>query len=169
MKIKNIVKLFCISTLFVMACSLYEEEKKAYEAEKKEIDALLSDILKLENKELGGEKKFKDYKDKINQLKEKFKDVDNAELKEKLLKLQSLFEDKLAAKLAALRAAKQTIEGISNKDDQTSKNKIWSESKLVGVTIKFSGNNTTGKGAEMSKEAVGQIDKIIEFLEEGTH
>ncbi len=28
MKIKNIVKLFCISILFVMACNLYVEEKK---------------------------------------------------------------------------------------------------------------------------------------------
>ncbi|WP_422850235.1 fibronectin-binding protein RevA [Borreliella afzelii] len=46
---------------------------------------------------------------------------------------------------------------------------MWAEAKLVGVTVKFSGSNTSGKGAEMSKEAVGQIDKIIEFLEEGTN
>ncbi|WP_327786047.1 fibronectin-binding protein RevA, partial [Borreliella garinii] len=71
--------------------------------------------------------------------------MSDAELKEKLLKLQSLFQDKLAAKLAALKAAKQRIEGFSDKDKE--KEKIWKEAKLVGVTIKFSGSNTAGKGA----------------------
>ncbi|WP_269843230.1 hypothetical protein [Borreliella burgdorferi] len=35
--------------------------------------------------------------------------------------------------------------------------------------MKFSGSNTAGKGQEMSKEAVEQIEKIIKFLEEGTN
>ncbi len=83
--------------------------------------------------------------------------------------LESLFQDKLAAKLAALKAAKQKIEGTTDADNNTAKNKIWAESKLVGVTIKFSGSNTTGEGAGMSKEAVEQIEKIIKFLEEGTN
>ncbi|WP_420025422.1 fibronectin-binding protein RevA [Borreliella valaisiana] len=166
MKIKNIVKLFCVSILFVMACSLYEEEKKVYEEEKKEIDAILAEISnpKILNNKTGHEK-FKDYKDRINELKERLKDVNDAELKEKLLKLQSLFEDKLAAKLAALKAAKQKIEGITNKD--SGKDTIWSEAKLVGVTVKFLGSS--GNGEKMSKDAIEQIDKIIKFLEEGTN
>ncbi|WP_420025222.1 fibronectin-binding protein RevA (plasmid) [Borreliella yangtzensis] len=161
MKIKNIVKLFCLSILFVMSCSLYVEEKK-------EIDSILAEISNpkiLNNKT--GHKKFKDYKDKINELKERLKDVNDAELKEKLLKLQSLFEDKLAAKLAALKAAKQKIESITNKDN--GKDTIWSEAKVVGVTVKFLGNTAAGNGKKMSDDAVGQIDKIIKFLEEGTN
>ncbi|MBB6043743.1 fibronectin-binding protein RevA (plasmid) [Borreliella yangtzensis] len=167
MEIKNIVKLFCISILFVMSCSLYLEEKK-YVEEKKEIDSILAEISnpKILNNKTGHEK-FKDYKDRINELKERLKDINDAELKEKLLKLQSLFEDKLAAKLAALKAAKLKIEGIADKD--SGKNTIWSEAKLVGVTVKFLGNNTSGKGQEMSKDAVEQIDKIIKFLEGDTN
>ncbi|WP_421136349.1 fibronectin-binding protein RevA (plasmid) [Borreliella yangtzensis] len=160
MEIKNIVKLFCISILFVMACSLYVEEKK-------EIDSILAEISAIDNKT--DVEKFKGYKDKINELKEKFKDVSNAELKEKLSKLQSLFRDKLADKLAALKAAKQKIEGISETDNGKAKMSIWAESKLVGVTIAFKGSYTTGKGKEMSNDAVSQIDKIINFLEEGTN
>ncbi|SCW39556.1 REV protein [Borreliella japonica] len=100
---------------------------------------------------------------------ERLKDVDNAELKEKISKLQRLFQDKLAAKLAALKQAKQKIEGITDSDTSTAKSKIWAESKLVGATIKFSGSNSAGKGTEMSKEAVEQINKIIKCLEEGTN
>ncbi|WP_418909528.1 fibronectin-binding protein RevA (plasmid) [Borreliella sinica] len=167
MKNKNLVKLFFISSLlFIMACKAFMGGE-AYADEKKEIDSLLLDISKLNNKEVGGEKKFKDYKDKINELKERFKDISDPGLKEKLLKLENLFQDKLAAKLAALKAAKQTIEGITNKDSE--KNKIWSEAKLVGVTIKYNGNTTAGNGTTMSNEAVEQIDKIIKFLEEGTN
>ncbi|WP_234931696.1 hypothetical protein [Borreliella garinii] len=40
---------------------------------------------------------------------------------------------------------------------------------MVGVTIKFRGSNASGKGEQMSKEAVEQIDKIIKFLEESTN
>ncbi|WP_418909416.1 fibronectin-binding protein RevA (plasmid) [Borreliella sinica] len=160
MKNKNLVKLFFISILFVMACNLYVEEKK-------EIDSILSEILTLNNKT--DIEKFGNYKGKLNELKEKFKDVDNAELKEKISKLQGAFQDKLAAKLAALREAKQKIQDITDTDNSTAKTKIWSESKLVGVTIKFSGSHATGKGQEMSKDAVEQIDKIIKFLEEGTN
>ncbi|WP_419250497.1 fibronectin-binding protein RevA [Borreliella afzelii] len=160
MKNKNIVKLFFISILFAMACKLYVKEKE-------EIDSILSKVSTLNNKT--DIEEFKNYKGNLNELKERFKDVSNAELKEKLLKLQSSFQDKLAAKLAALREAKQKIESISETDNTTAKTKIWAEAKLVGVTVKFSGSNTSGKGAEMSKEAVGQIDKIIEFLEEGTN
>ncbi|SCW40201.1 REV protein [Borreliella japonica] len=93
----------------------------------------------------------------------------NAELKEKISKLQGVFQDKLAAKLAALREAKQKIQGITDTDNSTAKTKIWSESKLVGVTIKFSGSNTSGNGKKMSEDAVSQIEKIIKFLEEGTN
>ncbi|ARS31967.1 hypothetical protein B1U22_04985 (plasmid) [Borreliella burgdorferi] len=160
MKNKNIVKLFFASMLFIMACKAYVEEKK-------QIDSLSTDVSTLNNKI--DHKKFNNYKQEINKLKESLKDVGNAELKEKLLALESLFQDKLAAKLAALKAAKQKIEGTTDADNNTAKNKIWAESKLVGVTIKFSGSNTTGKGAEMSKEAVEQIEKIIKFLEEGTN
>ncbi|WP_421115262.1 fibronectin-binding protein RevA [Borreliella valaisiana] len=160
MEIKNIVKLFCILILFVMACSLYVEEKK-------EIDSILSEISAINNKT--DVEKFKGYKNKINELEEKFKDVSNAELKEKLSKLQSLFQDKLAAKLAALKAAKQKIGNITEADNSKAKMSIWAESKLVGVTIKFLGNIASGKGQEMSKDAVEQIDKIIKFLEEGTN
>ncbi|EEF84029.1 fibronectin-binding protein RevA (plasmid) [Borreliella spielmanii] len=160
MKNKNIVKLFFISILLVMACNSYIKEKE-------EIDSILSKVPTLNNKT--DIEEFKNYKGKLNELKERFKDVGNAELKEKMLNLQGLFQDKLAAKLAALREAKQKIEGITDSDTSTAKTKIWAEAKLVGVTVKFSGSNTSGKGAEMSKEAVGQIDKIIEFLEEGTH
>ncbi len=160
MKNKNIVKLFFISILLVMACNSYIKEKE-------EIDSILSKVPTLNNKT--DIEEFKNYKGKLNELKERFKDVGNAELKEKMLNLQGLFQDKLAAKLAALREAKQKIEGIADSDTSTAKTKIWAEAKLVGVTVKFSGSNTSGKGAEMSKEAVGQIDKIIEFLEEGTH
>ncbi len=160
MKNKNIVKLFFASMLFIMACKAYVEEKK-------QIDSLMEGISKLQND--SSKDTFKDYKDKINKLKEGLKDVGNAELKEKLLALESLFQDKLAAKLAALKAAKQKIEETTDADNNTAKNKIWAESKLVGVTIKFSGSNTTGKGTGMSKEAVEQIEKIIKFLEEGTN
>ncbi|WP_418909506.1 fibronectin-binding protein RevA (plasmid) [Borreliella sinica] len=167
MKNKNLVKLFFISSLlFIMACKAFMGGE-AYADEKKEIDSLLLDISKLNNKEVGGEKKFKDYKDKINELKERFGDISDPGLKEKLLKLENLFQDKLAAKLAALKTAKQTIEGITDKDG--GKSKIWSEAKLVGVTIKYSGSNTAGNGTTMSKDAVEQIDKIIKFLEEGTN
>ncbi|APS99211.1 blasticidin-S acetyltransferase (plasmid) [Borreliella mayonii] len=158
MKNKNIFKLFFVSMLFIMACKAYVEEKK-------EIDSLSTDVLVLKNDSSGDT--FKDYKDKINKLKESLKDVSNAELEEKLLKLQSLFKDKLAAKLAALKAAKQTIEGYTDKDQK--KTDIWKEAKLVGVTVPFSGNNTSGKGQEMATNAVGQIEKIIKFLEEGTN
>ncbi|APJ09405.1 fibronectin-binding protein RevA [Borreliella afzelii] len=158
MKNKNLFKLFFVSMLFIIACKTYVKEKE-------EIDLLLSSVSTLKNDSKYDN--FKEYKDKINKLTKSLKDVGDAELKEKLLKLQSLFQDKLAAKLAALKAAKQTIEGFSDKDKE--KEKIWKEAKLVGVTIKFSGNNTTSKGAEMSKEAVEQIDKIIKFLEEGTN
>ncbi|MCD2380504.1 fibronectin-binding protein RevA [Borreliella burgdorferi] len=158
MKNKNIVKLFFASMLFVMACKAYVEEKK-------QIDSLMEGISKLQND--SSKDTFKDYKDKINKLKEGLKDVGNAELEEKLLALEKLFKDKLAAKLAALKAAKDKINGYT--DNDTNKNNIWAEAKLVGVTIKFSGSNTAGKGAEMSKEAVEQIEKIIKFLEEGTN
>ncbi|MBB6043775.1 fibronectin-binding protein RevA [Borreliella yangtzensis] len=160
MEIKNIVKLFCLSILVVMACNLYVEEKKG-------IDAILAEILAIDNKT--GHEKFKDYKDRINELKKRLKDVNDADLKEKLLKLQSLFEDKLAAKLAALKAAKQKIESITETDNNKAKMSIWAESKLVGVTIAFKGSYATGKGKEMSKEAVEQIDKIIKFLEGDTN
>ncbi|WP_418885346.1 fibronectin-binding protein RevA [Borreliella carolinensis] len=158
MKNKNIFKLFFVSMLFIMACKAYVEEKK-------EIETLMESISKLKNDSSGDT--FKDYKDKINKLKESLKDVSNSELEEKLLKLQSLFKDKLAAKLAALKAAKDKINGYTDKD--TNKNDIWKEAKLVGVTVPFSGNNTSGKGQEMAKNAVGQIEKIIKFLEEGTN
>ncbi|EEH31263.1 fibronectin-binding protein RevA [Borreliella burgdorferi] len=158
MKNKNIVKLFFASMLFIMACKAYVEEKK-------QIDSLMEGISKLQND--SSKDTFKDYKDKINKLKEGLKDVGNAELEEKLLALEKLFKDKLAAKLAALKAAKDKINGYT--DNDTNKNNIWAEAKLVGVTIKFSGSNTAGKGAEMSKEAVEQIEKIIKFLEEGTN
>ncbi|MCD2415900.1 fibronectin-binding protein RevA [Borreliella burgdorferi] len=158
MKNKNIVKLFFASMLFIMACKAYVEEKK-------QIDSLMEGISKLKND--SSKDTFKDYKDKINKLKEGLKDVGNAELEEKLLALEKLFKDKLAAKLAALKAAKDKINGYT--DNDTNKNNIWAEAKLVGVTIKFSGSNTAGKGAEMSKEAVEQIEKIIKFLEEGTN
>ncbi|MCD2401767.1 fibronectin-binding protein RevA [Borreliella bissettiae] len=156
MKNKNIFKLFFVLMLFIMACKAYVEEKK-------EIESLMEGISKLKNDSSGDT--FKDYKDKINKLKESLKDVSNSELEEKLLKLQSLFQDKLAAKLAALKAAKDKINGYTDKD--ANKNDIWKEAKLVGVTVPFKGN--AGKGAEMSKEAVGQIDKVIKFLEEGTN
>ncbi|ACN93638.1 Borrelia REV protein (plasmid) [Borreliella finlandensis] len=139
-----------------MACKAYVEEKK-------QIDSLITDVSALNNKI--DHEKFNYYKQEINKLKESLKDVGNAELKEKLLALESLFQDKLAA----LKAAKQKIEGTTDADNSTAKNKIWAESKLVGVTIKFSESNTTGKGQEMSKEAVEQIDEIIKFLEEGTN
>ncbi|MCR8876839.1 fibronectin-binding protein RevA, partial [Borreliella burgdorferi] len=84
----------------------------------KEIDSLMEDVLALVNDSSGG--KFKDYKDKINELKENLKDIGNAELKEKLLNLQNSFQDKLAAKLAALKAAKNTIENITDKDQDIS-------------------------------------------------
>ncbi len=158
MKNKNIVKLFFASMLFIMACKAYVEEKK-------QIDSLMEGISKLQND--SSKDTFKDYKDKINKLKEGLKDVGNAELEEKLLALEKLFKDKLAAKLAALKAAKDKINGYT--DNDTNKNNIWAEAKLVGVTIKFSGSNIAGKGAEMSKEAVEQIEKIIKFLEEGTN
>ncbi len=148
MKNKNIVKLFFASMLFIMACKAYVEEKK-------QIDSLMEGISKLQND--SSKDTFKDYKDKINKLKEGLKDVGNAELEEKLLALEKLFKDKLAAKLAALKAAKDKINGYT--DNDTNKNNIWAEAKLVGVTIKFSGSNTAGKGAEMSKEAVEQIEK----------
>ncbi|MBB6208552.1 fibronectin-binding protein RevA [Borreliella lanei] len=154
MKNKNIFKLFFVSMLFIMACKAYVEEKK-------EIDLLSTDVLALKNDSSGDT--FKDYKDKINKLKESLKDVSNAELEEKLLKLQSLFKDKLAAKLEALKAAKQTIEGYTDKDQK--KTDIWKEAKLVGVTIKFSGSSTSGNGAKMSEEAVKQIDEVINFLQ----
>ncbi|MBB5141928.1 fibronectin-binding protein RevA [Borreliella afzelii] len=160
MKNKNLVKLFFVSMLFVITCKTYVKEKE-------EIDSLLSEVATLNNKT--DIEEFKNYKGNLNELKERFKDVSNAELKEKLLKLQSSFQDKLAAKLAALKAAKEEIGSITDTDNSTAKAKIWSKAKLVGVTVKFSGSNTSGKGSEMSKEAVGQIDKIIEFLEEGTH
>ncbi|WP_215537660.1 fibronectin-binding protein RevA [Borreliella bavariensis] len=163
MKNKNLLKLFFVSTLFIIACKA--DVGKKYVEENKEIDLLLSSVSNLKNDSKYDN--FKEYKDKINKLTKSLKDVSDAELKEKLLKLQSLFQDKLAAKLAALKAAKQTIEGFSDRDKE--KEKIWKEAKLVGVTIKFSGSNTAGKGAEMSKEAVEQIDKIIKFLEEGTN
>ncbi|WP_425337308.1 fibronectin-binding protein RevA [Borreliella tanukii] len=162
MKIKNIVKLFFISMLFMMACNLYVKEKE-------EIESIISEISKLNNKEVDGEKKFKDYKDKISELKERFKDISDPGLKEELLKLENLFQDKLAAKLAALKAAKQKIEGITETDNTKAKTKIWSESKLVGVTIKFSGGYTSGNGKKMSEDAVSQIERIIKFLEEGTN
>ncbi|WP_215537702.1 fibronectin-binding protein RevA [Borreliella bavariensis] len=160
MKNKNLVKLFFVSMLFVITCKTYVKEKE-------EIDSLLSEVATLNNKT--DIEKFKNYKGNLNELKERFKDVSNVELKEKILNLQGLFQDKLAAKLQALREAKQKIEDITDIDTSTAKTKIWAESKLVGVTIKFSGNNTTGKGVAMSKEAVEQIDKIIKFLEEGTN
>ncbi|APJ09447.1 fibronectin-binding protein RevA [Borreliella afzelii] len=160
MKNKNIVKLFFISILLVMACNSYIKEKE-------EIDSILSKVPTLNNKT--DIEEFKNYKGKLNELKERFKDVGNAELKEKMLNLQGLFQDKLAAKLAALREAKQKIEGITDSDTSTAKTKIWAEAKLVGVTVKFSGSNTSGNGEKMSKEAIEQIDKIIEFLEEGTN
>ncbi|WP_215539953.1 fibronectin-binding protein RevA [Borreliella bavariensis] len=160
MKNKNLFKLFFVSMLFVITCKTYVKEKE-------EIDSLLSEVATLNNKT--DIEKFKNYKGNLNELKERFKDVGSAELKEKILNLQGLFQDKLAAKLQALREAKQKIEGITNSDTSTAKTTIWAESKLVGVTIKFSGSNTAGKGAEMSKEAVEQIDKIIKFLEEGTN
>ncbi|WP_418905605.1 fibronectin-binding protein RevA [Borreliella japonica] len=160
MKNKNLVKLFFVSMLFIMACDFYVKEKE-------EIDSLLSEVVTLNKK--SDIEKFKNYKSKLNELKERFKDVDNAELKEKISKLQNLFQDKLAVKLAALKEAKQAIQGISETDNTTAKTKIWSESKLVGVTIKFSGSNTSGNGKKMSEEAVEQIDKIIKFLEEGTN
>ncbi|MBB6043700.1 fibronectin-binding protein RevA (plasmid) [Borreliella yangtzensis] len=166
MEIKNIVKLFCLSILFVMSCSLYVKEKK-YVEEKKEIDSILAEISNPKNlNNKTSHEKFKDYKDRINELKERLKDVNDAELKEKLLKLQSLFEDKLAAKLAALKAAKQKIESITNKNN--GKTEIWKEAKLVGVNIKYNGVNGQG-GDQMSSDAIGQIDKIIKFLEEGTN
>lgn len=160
MKNKNLVKLFFVSMLFVITCKTYVKEKE-------EIDSILSKVPTLNNKT--DIEEFKNYKGKLNELKERFKDVGNAELKEKMLNLQGLFQDKLAAKLAALKAAKQEIESITDADNSTAKTKIWSKAKLVGVTVKFSGSNTTGKGAGMSKEAVEQIDKIIKFLEEGTN
>ncbi|QFI15088.1 fibronectin-binding protein RevA (plasmid) [Borrelia sp. CA_690] len=153
MKNKNIVKLFFVSMLFVMACKAYVEEKK-------QIDSLIADVSTLKNDSAGDT--FRDYKDKINKLKESLKDVSNTELKEKLLKLQSSFQDKLAAKLAALKAAKQTIENLSNKDNE--KTRIWKEAKLVGVTISYKGSHIRGHGDKMSEEAVSQIDKIIGFL-----
>ncbi|WP_418456813.1 fibronectin-binding protein RevA [Borreliella kurtenbachii] len=160
MKNKNIVKLFFVSMLFIMACKAYVEEKE-------QIDSLSTDVSTLNNKI--DHEKFNNYKQEINKLKESLKDVSNAELKEKLLALESLFQDKLAAKLAALKAAKQKIEEITDIDNNTAKSKIWAESKLVGATIKFSGSNTAGNGKKMSEEAVKQIDKIIKFLEEGTN
>ncbi|MBB6032065.1 DNA-binding protein H-NS [Borreliella spielmanii] len=168
MKNKNLVKLFFISSLllFIMACKAFMGGE-TYTDEKKEIDSLLSEVSKL-NEKAGGEK-FKEYKDIINQLKEKFKDISDEGLKGKLLKLENLFQDKLAAKLAALKAAKQEIGSITDTDTSTAKGKIWSKAKLVGVTVKFSGSKTTGNGQKMSKEAVEQIDKIIKFLEEGTN
>ncbi|WP_418457464.1 fibronectin-binding protein RevA [Borreliella andersonii] len=155
MENKNLVKLFFISMLFVMACKAYVEERK-------QIDSLISDISTLNNKI--NHEKFNDYKKEINKLKESLKDVSDAELKEKLLKLQSSFQDKLAAKLAALKAAKDTIKKITDSDNTAAKTKIWAEAKLVGATIKFSGSNTSGNGAKMSEEAVKQIDQIIDFL-----
>ncbi len=83
--------------------------------------------------------------------------------------MQNSFQDKLAAKLAALKAAKNTIENIADKDQDISKRKIWSEAKLVGVTVPLLGSNTSGNGDKMSKNAVEQIDKVIKFLEEGTN
>ncbi|AZA27249.1 MULTISPECIES: fibronectin-binding protein RevA [Borreliella] len=160
MKNKNLVKFFFVSMLFVITCKTYVKEKE-------EIDSLLSEVATLNNKT--DIERFKNYKGNLNELKERFKDVSNAELKEKILKLQSSFQDKLAAKLAALKAAKEEIGSIDETDTSNAKAKIWSKAKLVGATIKFSGSNTTGKGAEMSKEAVEQIDKIIKFLEEGTN
>ncbi|OJH14490.1 blasticidin-S acetyltransferase (plasmid) [Borreliella bissettiae] len=158
MKNKNMVKLFFASMLFVMACKAYVEEKK-------QVESLMEGVLALVNDSSGG--KFKDYKDKINELKENLKAVGNAELKEKLLNLQNSFQDKLAAKLAALKAAKQKIESFTEKDNK--KTEIWSEAKLVGVTVPLLGSNTTGNGDKMSKNAVEQIDKVIKFLEEDTN
>ncbi|MCD2385113.1 fibronectin-binding protein RevA [Borreliella burgdorferi] len=158
MRNKNIFKLFFASMLFVMACKAYVEEKK-------EIDSLMEDVLALVND--SSKDTFKDYKDKINKLKEGLKDVGNAELEEKLLALEKLFKDKLAAKLAALKAAKDKINGYTDKD--TNKNNIWAEAKLVGVTVKILGSSSRGNGTKMSTEAVEQIEKIIKFLEEGTN
>ncbi|WP_215536816.1 fibronectin-binding protein RevA [Borreliella bavariensis] len=160
MKNKNLVKLFFVSMLFVITCKTYVKEKE-------EIDSLLSEFATLNNKT--DIEKFKNYKGNLNELKERFKDVSNAELKEKILNLQGLFQDKLAAKLQALREAKQKIESITEADNTSAKTKIWAESKLVGVTVRFSGSYTAGNGQKMSKEAVEQIDKIIKFLEEGTN
>lgn len=101
MKTKNLVKLFFILMLFFMTC-------KAYLKEKKQINLLISGVSALKNDSAGNE--FKDYKYKINKLKESLKDVNDRELKEKLLNLQSLFQDKLAAKLETLKAARQTSE-----------------------------------------------------------
>ncbi len=158
MKKKNIFKLFFVSMLFVMACKAYVEEKE-------KIDSLMEGISKLQND--SSKDTFKDYKDKINKLKEGLKDVGNAELEEKLLALEKLFKDKLAAKLAALKAAKDKINGYTDKD--TNKNNIWAEAKLVGVTVKILGSSSGGNGTKMSTEAVEQIEKIIKFLEEGTN
>ncbi|MBB6208593.1 fibronectin-binding protein RevA [Borreliella lanei] len=124
MKNKNLVKLFFILMLLVMAC-------KAYLKEKKQINLLISGVSTLKNDSAG--KEFKDYKDKINKLKESLKDVNDGELKEKLLNLQSLFQDKLAAKLEALKAARQTIESLTNKDSEIIK--ILKEAKLVEALI----------------------------------
>ncbi|WLN24787.1 fibronectin-binding protein RevA [Borreliella bavariensis] len=163
MKNKNIVKLFFISMLFIIVCKVDVEKK--YVEENKKIDLLFSSVSTLKND--SKHDNFKKYQDKINQLKESLKDVGDSELKEKLLKLQSLFKDKLAAKLTALKLAKQTIEGISDKDKE--KETIWKESKLVGVTVPLSGSSAAGKGQEMANNATSKIDKIIEFLEEGTN
>ncbi|WP_418885198.1 fibronectin-binding protein RevA [Borreliella carolinensis] len=165
MKKKNIFKLFFVLMLFVMACKADVGEKNQYAEEENQINLLMSGVSTLNEKT--NHKKFNEYKDKINQLKEKFKDINDAKLQEKLLALEKLFNDKLAAKLAALKAAKEKIDGFDNKENN--KENIWSEAKLVGVTVKFHGTNAAGKGAEMSKEAVEQIEKIIKFLEEGTN
>ncbi|WP_418457501.1 fibronectin-binding protein RevA [Borreliella andersonii] len=124
MKNKNLVKLFFISMLFVMAC-------KAYLKEKKQIDLLISGVATLKNDSAG--KEFKDYKDKINKLKESLKDVSDGELQEKLLNLESLFQDKLAAKLEAVKAAEQAIDSRTYKDIDIIR--VWREAMLVEALI----------------------------------
>ncbi|WP_418906017.1 fibronectin-binding protein RevA [Borreliella carolinensis] len=161
MKNKNTVKLFFVLMLFVMACKSDIEER--YEEENKQVELLNSGVLTLGIKT--NHEEFNKYKDKINKLKESLKDINDAKLQEKLLALEKLFNDKLEAKLAALKAAKDKINGYTDKDKN--KNNIWSEARLVGVTVPFKGNS--GKGAEMSTDALGQIEKIIKFLEEGVN
>lgn len=169
MQNNNIVKLFFI--LFIMSCELYYvhvidktlTNSSNHIVDKKKINFMLRGVSDLNNK--ADEFVFKQFKKKIALLKEDLRGAINAdELKEKFLNLQKLFQEKLTAKLNALKAAKRDIEWLiqSNNNDIS---KIRAKTVPIGASTTLTEFYTTDI-TELSKDIVAQINDIIKYLEE---
>ncbi|WP_421136281.1 hypothetical protein [Borreliella yangtzensis] len=149
MKNKNIINLLFL--LFMTSCEVYsimigsKFHFNPITIDKKKVNFMLEGVSKLNNSD--DETVYKNFKEKIKILKIDLKYAINAaEIEEKFLILESLFQEKLTAKLNTLKTTRSNIKSLLVMIDDSNDNNfnyIQIKARSIGISIYLTQDNTT--------------------------